>query len=193
MRYTRGILSTIGLGVLLIGIPNVRAAAPTPGSADDPVVTKSYLEQYVQGLGGSVGTGGGSNSLTESKIKEIIAQEIAKLPTNNGGGGTSSTGQGNAMKVVTLKAGQTILADAGSELIVRNGKTLAVSNDDNGIPDVTAGKDLAAGTVVQNNHLLIFPRDGRGVKPDLKETADVYVMVRGGYVVQNADGSKVPQ
>lgn len=107
MRYTRGILSTIGLGVLLIGIPNVRAAAPTPGSADDPVVTKSYLEQYVQGLGGSVGTGGGSNSLTESKIKEIIAQEIAKLPTNNGGGGTSSTGQGNAMKVVTLKAGQT--------------------------------------------------------------------------------------
>ncbi|MEY9096604.1 hypothetical protein [Paenibacillus sp. RC84] len=184
----------VGLGMVILTVlaSPIHAAAPTPGSADDPVVTKSYLEQYVQGLGGSVGTGGG-NGLTESKIKEIIAQEIAKLPTNNGGGGTPSTGQGNAMKVVALKAGQTILADAGSELIVRNGKTLAVSNDDNGIPDVTAGKDLAAGTVVQNNHLLIFPRDGRGVKPDLKETADVYVMVRGGYVVQNADGSKVPQ
>ncbi|SEG61979.1 hypothetical protein [Paenibacillus sp. UNC499MF] len=183
----------LGLAILTVLASPIHAAAPTPGSADDPIVTKSYLEQYVQGLGGSVGTGGGSNGLTESKIKEIIAQEIAKLPTNNDGGGTPSTGQGNAMKVVVLKAGQTILADAGSELIVRNGKTLAVSNDDNGIPDVTAGKDLAAGTVVQNNHLLIFPRDGRGVKPDLKETADVYVMVRGGYVVQNADGTKVSQ
>ncbi|WP_156430981.1 hypothetical protein [Paenibacillus sp. FJAT-26967] len=184
-------LMTTTLLVFVSTISITNAAAPTPGSVDDPVVTKSYLEQYVQNLGGS--TGGGNNSgLTESKVREIIAQEVAKLP-NNGGGGTTSPGTSADLKVVVLKSGQTLYADAGAELIVRTGKTIAVSSDDNGIPDVTAGKDLAAGTVITNNHLLIFPRDGRGVKPDLKETAEVYVMVRGGYVVQNADGTRVAQ
>ncbi|MNW21877.1 hypothetical protein D3C71_2230320 [compost metagenome] len=68
-----------------------------------------------------------------------------------------------------------------------------MSNDDNGIPDVTGGKDLAAGTEVALNHLLIFPTEGRGIKPSPKNDTSIYVMVRGGFLILNADGSKVPQ
>ncbi|MBP1992627.1 hypothetical protein [Paenibacillus eucommiae] len=171
---------TFTVGALVsIPILNVtKADAPAPGSASDPVITKSYFDQ---------------NSLSEDKVKQLISSAIAGLPN---GGSTSSPSPGagaesSSLKVVQLKMGQILYAGEGAELIVRTGKTVAVSNDDNGIPDVTAGKDISAGKAIENNHLLIFPRDGRGVKPAAKNTQDIFIMVRGGYLVLNEDGSKV--
>jgi hypothetical protein len=157
-----------------------QADAPEPGSASDPVITKSYFDQ---------------NSLTQEQVKQLIASALVNQP---GGGSGSGTGAGSgaaegsaALTVVQLKPGQTLYAGAGTEFIVRTGKTVAVSNDDDGIPDVTAGKDIPAGAAIENNHHLIFPRDTRGIKPAPKDTADIYVMVRGSYLLLNADGSKV--
>jgi hypothetical protein len=166
----------------------VRAEASAPGTADDPVITKSYFDQ---------------NSLTEEKVKQIVTSVIA----NQSAGGTNSNGSegsgsnnassnGQAINtdpitVVQLKTGQTLYAGSGAEFIVRTGKTVAVSNDEDGIPDVTAGKDIAEGAAIGNNHLLVFPKDTRGVKPAPKNTEDIYIMVRGSYQLLNADGSKV--
>lgn len=158
-----------------------QAEAPTPGSSTDPVITKSYFDQ---------------NTLSEAKVKEIVASAIAanagtgQPSGSNGGTGTSAPA---TMKVVQLQNGQTLYAGAGAEFIVRTGKVLAVSNDENGIPDVTGGKDLPAGTEVALNHLLVFPAEGRGIKSSPKNTADIFVMVRGSYLVLNADGSKAAQ
>jgi hypothetical protein len=140
-----------------------KADAPAPGSASDPVITKSYFDQ---------------NTLTQDQVKQLIAA--------NGGSAGSS-----AITIVQLKAGQTLYASAGTEFIVRTGKTVAVSKDEDGIPDVTAGKDIRAGSAIENNHHLIFPRDTRGIKPATTNTAEIFVMVRGGYALFNADGSKV--
>ncbi len=168
--------------VLLTSFISVsQAEAPAPGSSTDPVITKSYFDQ---------------NTLSEAKVKELVASAIAantggSQPSgSNGGTGTSTPA---TMKVVQLQNGQTLHAGAGTEFIVRTGKVLAVSNDDNGIPDVTGGKDLPAGTEVAQNHLLIFPAEGRGIKPSPKNTADIFVMVRGSYLLLNADGSKAAQ
>ncbi|WP_436233421.1 hypothetical protein [Paenibacillus sp. LjRoot153] len=130
-------------------------------------------------------------------MKEIVASAIAAAGGSqpggsNGGTSTNPTAAAN-MKVVQLENGQTLYAGAGAEFIVRSGKVLAVSNDENGIPDVTGGKDLAAGTEVALNHLLIFPTEGRGIKPSTKNDTSIYIMVRGGYLILNADGSKVTQ
>lgn len=157
------------------------AEAPTPGSSTDPVITKSYFDQ---------------NTLSEAKVKEIVASAIAAnagagQPSGSNGGMSTSTPA--TMKVVQLQNGQTLYAGAGAEFIVRTGKVLAVSNDENGIPDVTGGKDLPAGTEVALNHLLIFPAEGRGIKSSPKNTADIFVMVRGSYLLLNADGSKAAQ
>ncbi|WP_246302893.1 hypothetical protein [Paenibacillus plantarum] len=153
------------------------ADAPSPGTTD-PVITQSYFELH---------------TLSEAKVKEIVASAIAaNAGGSNGGTSTTPTAAAN-MKVVQLENGQTLYAGAGAEFIVRSGKVLAVSNDENGIPDVTGGKDLPAGTEVALNHLLIFPTEGRGIKPSPKNDTSIYVMVRGGFLILNADGSKVPQ
>lgn len=129
----------------------------TPGSADDPVVTKSYVDR-----------------------------KVAEVAQNAGGGGTVTGGNGAMapLEVVTIPTGKSIIVKAGGELIVRTGKAIAVSPDTNGLSDMTDGLDIAPGKPVGNNHLILFPRDGRGVKQDPKTKAELIVLVRGGYVLQ---------
>jgi hypothetical protein len=104
-----------------------------PGGSGDPLVTQSYVDQYVQ------------------------------------------------WKVVELGTGQVLKGSAGTEIIVRRGQALVIDPVGNGIPDITSGVDIYAGSTVPNNHLLIIPRDdGRAVGA----MSDVVVMFRGGASVQ---------
>jgi hypothetical protein len=154
-----GLMIGIAAGAsIVISKADGAPTASQPGSVDDPVVTKSYVDEQI------------------AKLRQQTP------PSGNPGSGTGN-GEEAKVTVVKLEKGQILYAGAGSELIVRTGRTIAVSNDDNGIPDVTAGKDITAGTAIENNHLLMFPREGRGVKPDPKNTADIYIMVKGSYLV----------
>lgn len=104
-----------------------------PGGSGDPLVTQSYVDQYVQ------------------------------------------------WEVADLKAGQVLKGKAGTELIVRRGQAVVVDSSGNGIPDVTAGGDIAVNNKVPLNHLLIIPReDGRGIKV----TDFAVVMYRGGATIK---------
>lgn len=147
------------LGTILLagGYNLVRAdsAGGNGGTVNDPLVTKSYVDNLLKG----------------------VQQPAPSTPPTNSSPSTQS------ITVVQLQNGQTLYASAGTELLVRTGKTVAVSIDENGIPDTTSGKDLAPGAAVENNHLLIFPREGRGVKSAPKNTQDIYIMVRGGYTI----------
>jgi hypothetical protein len=167
----------IAVGLLLLSpmYSISQADAPTPGSTEDPVITKSYFDQ---------------NNMTEDKVKQLISAAVANGTSSNAPSGSGSAGA-NPITVIQLKTGQTLYAGSGAEFIVRTGKTVAVSNDEDGIPDVTSGKDIAAGSAIGNNHLLVFPKDTRGVKAAPKNTEDIYIMVRGSYLLLNADGSKV--
>lgn len=207
-------------GAIWTGTVIVTSATGTlqPGSVDDPLVTKSYLEEQLRKLTGSLSSsntttppangtppGNTAEALTEGQVKELIAAEAARMKQElsamipaPGNGSTTptpptapSTGSAasNSITVVKLETNQILYAGAGAELIVRTGKTVAVSNDD-GIPDVTAGKDIPAGTVIDNNHLLVFPREGRGIKADPKNIADIYVMIKGSYILLNQDNGK---
>jgi hypothetical protein len=114
-----------------------------------------------------------TKSYLDQNIQNIVANEVAK----------------QSIKVVTLQEGQTLFAKQGTELIVRTGKTVAVSMDTNGIPDLTSGKDIAPGSLIETNHLLLFPREGRGIKPSGSNKGDIYVVVLGGYYITNPDGT----
>ncbi|GMX60336.1 hypothetical protein Elgi_71040 [Paenibacillus elgii] len=163
-----------------------------PGSVDDPIISKSYFEQNIAK---QVADEFAKQSVNEEKIKQLIAAELAKQGVGSGTSPSAGSGAGNnavpnsGLTVVKLQQGQTLYGGAGTEFIVRTGKVVAVSSDD-GIPDVTSGKDIAAGATVELNHLLIVPREGRGVKPDTKNKQEIYVMVRGSYLIMNADGTK---
>ncbi|CAM3695023.1 hypothetical protein COLU111180_03435 [Cohnella lubricantis] len=125
---------------------------------------------------GSSGTPGSSSDPIVTK--SYVDQKIAEA-TKPGGvsGGTSSS----SLAVVTVPFGQKIIVQDGGELIVRTGKAIAYSEDANGLSDMTDGVDIAPGKPVGNNHLILFPRGGRGIQADPNSKSDLIVLVRGGY------------
>ncbi|WP_019123240.1 hypothetical protein [Brevibacillus massiliensis] len=132
--------------------------AGAPGSADDPVVTKSYVDQKIrEALGGAAPVGGGV--------------------TNSGG--TAAAG----LEVVELPPGKILYGFEGTEFIVRTGNVLSVAGvNGDGLTDLTAGADLRAGDPVEHNHLLLIPRsDSRGLQLVPGSKAKTYVIVRGKY------------
>lgn len=139
-----------------------------PGTADDPVVTKSYVDQQIQKMmqGGSIPTPAATT-----------APAATQAPSS---GSTSS----DAVVIVDVKPGQTLIASAGAEFIVRAGKAVIYSNDANGVADLTEGKDLTNGQAAPSNHLLSFPREGRGITVQNGQTMGLTVMVRGNYKLQ---------
>jgi hypothetical protein len=146
------------LGGLLVSQPLQANSTATPGSVEDPVVTKSYVDQQIAKLGG--GSGGNTG--------------------NTGGSGSAQV----SLEVVTVPADKKLIVPAGTEVVVRSGKAVAYSNDPSGISDVTDGVDILNGKPVPTNHLLWFPRDGRGIMPAPGATGSLIVAVKGSYSLQ---------
>lgn len=158
--------AAVVLGVSLFAYNGVisKADSSSISTIDDPLITKSYLDQQLAVL-----------------VKEELAKQADSGPEPGSQQETSAE-----ITIVQLEPGQTLFAKAGAEFIVRTGTTVAVSTDGEGIPDVTAGTDVVAGTTVDLNHLLVFPRDGRGVKAAAK-TDPIYIMVRGEHFIQDGE------
>lgn len=156
-----------------------------PGTADDPVVTKSYVDQQIrQALNGGVPTTPATTPPTKdnpskddnSKDNKDNASSETK-PSNTQA--TSSTT--SKLEVVTVRPGQKLMGASGTEFIVRVGQAVVYTADANGISDLTDGIDIAPGESVGNNHLLLFPREGRGLAVKEGVTSGLTVLVRGGY------------
>lgn len=128
-------------------------SSSSPGNVDDPIVTKSYVDQ---------------------SVAKLVKEELEKL----GSGGSSSSAK---LEVVTVPWGSKVIVEDGGELIVRSGKAIAYSTDANGLSDMTDGLDIAPGKPVAANHLILFPRGGRGVEADPKQAKGLIVLVRGAY------------
>ncbi|OAT79847.1 hypothetical protein A6M21_15390 [Desulfotomaculum copahuensis] len=112
------------------------AAGNDPGSSSDPLVSKSYVENYVA---------------------QYVQNALKAIPGNGGGN--------SQWQVKTVPAGQAFTGAAGAEFILRSGQALAVDPTGSGMPDLTAGSNLTAGRAVAANHLYLVPRaDGRGFK-----------------------------
>ncbi|NBI30574.1 hypothetical protein [Chengkuizengella marina] len=160
-------ITKIALSALLLGggylagttIPSLANTfnSEQPGSANDPLVTKGYVDQT---------------------IDKLIEEKLAGTDLTIGGGLSSS------LEVVKLQPGQALYPNVGTEMIVRTGKTVAFSDTSNGLADVTGAKDVLNGVAVENNHLLINPGVGRGIKPHESVDYTIYVMVRGGYTIK---------
>ena len=82
---------------------------------------------------------------------------------------------------VFARAGQTLIAEAGVEFILRSGQATAISGV-NGIVDMTAGRDVINGQAIIQNHLMIVPAtDGRG----MVFNTDAWIMIKGSYQIVN--------
>lgn len=114
------------------------AFAATPGSGENPYVSKSYLDS-------------------------VLVPYINKTAS---------------FTVANLSTGQTLVGDAGCEIILRMGTATVVATSKGGLCDTTIGGDWPDGSPVPSNHNLIVPvSDGRGIKAD----SDVILLVKGTY------------
>ena len=157
MKIPNGLKIGMAAGVcavLTMALPVVA----NPGSENDPLISKSYITDTVM-------------PQLETYIKEEIKNQM------------SGAGEHTAerFEVVSLKAGQKLMCENGTELILRMGSATVIATAKGGLADTTAGCDLANGTEMPSNHLLIVPvNDGRGITAN----NDVLVMVKGAYTIQ---------
>lgn len=173
-------------GSLMNNSANGASSSGQPGTADDPVVTKSYVDQKIaQAI-----KGGESVSSTNSKQSSSVAPTTSAT-SNSTTSGVPSTGkastageQTDVLKVVDVKPGQKLIAKAGTEFILRNGYAVVYSMDASGAIDITSGTEIFHNQAVEKNHLLSFPREGRGIQVKEGQNFGLVVMVRGGYTVQ---------
>lgn len=165
-------LTGIILSMLIVGT-SVYAAKGDPGSSNDPLVTKSYVDSKIA----EVAVGSTSTAKLESKIDaqaqmiEILTQEMNALKQQ----------KNSSYEVVSVPAGKSIIGAQGTEIIVRSGTGQVLASAGGGLQDMTEGTDLLADSQVPRYHLVIVPReDGRGIYAE----KDLIVMVRGGYNIQ---------
>lgn len=165
----------VGGGIWAGSLMNLTAegagVSTQPGTADDPVVTKSYVDQAIQ----QAIKGGGTTTAPTTP-----STPNPTTPTKNDDNGASA----DAIEIVEVKPGKILIASAGAEFIVRSGKAVVYSEDTSGVADLTDGKDIGNGGTVANNHLLSFPRAGRGIQVAEGNKYNLTVMVRGGYSVK---------
>lgn len=141
---------------------SILVAAATYDSTNDPLISLSYLTKYVD------------------EVLEPIRASIAALGGDAGGSVPVATG----FEVIFVEYGKEIQCTAATEIILRSGSAEIVSPFDNqGLSDLTDGKDLKAGASVPKNHNLLIPRgdDGRGIV--ITSSDGAYVMVGGAYII----------
>lgn len=192
-------IATVGIGIWVgSSFTTVSNASSQLGSADDPVVTKSYVDQQIQkALGGTLNTNNNNSSSNASNTSSSHSSSSTSSNSSNTTSGNSTTNNSSStpststspvsnskVSIVELRPGKKLIANAGTQVIVRTGKAIVYSDAPNGIIDITSGTEVGGSQVISNNHLLLFPRDGRGVTVDAAASYNATVMVIGSYGVQ---------
>ncbi|MFA5577686.1 MAG: hypothetical protein WCZ27_05800 [Tissierellaceae bacterium] len=153
------IIKNLIIGFSMTAIIFMGAIAFTePGSQMDPLVTLSYVDMKIDQL----------KTYIDSKVNKESADQ-----------------EEGAWKVVEVQEGQSLMCYGGTEIILRSGKAKAVSifvgDIENGLTDITLGRDLKMDENIEENHLLIIPRtDSRGAYA----VTDTFWLVKGDYKIK---------
>ena len=151
---TRKIKITVCALLALCAIAGTAYAAYNYGSQDDPLVTKSYLDEVL--------------------TPELMAEMEARLDA-------AGSDAGAAFKVVTLSRGQTVACQAGCELMLRVGTAAASGADSPVLVDTTSGSTLENGGALVKNHLYMATIEGNGFTATADT---VKLLISGTYTIK---------
>jgi len=205
MKKNRTLKSLIIMALLIAAMAALHfvPALAQPGDANDPLVTRRYVESRIAELNAEIsqlraivdniapGTTGylSNNNIITGAERDVLFSDLIQYFESIYGdfldAALATTGQtpGGAYVVpftpLLIPAGSTLIGEAGAEFILRSGTATAVTGPD-GMVNVTAGRDIVNGNNIPTNNLLLVPRsDGRGFYAD----TDVWVMIKGGYQI----------
>jgi len=195
------LLAAVGAAYLYLPV-----FASQPGDASDPLITRSYVDRELDALRyevdmlrgmllgatpGAIPPSGDSGSLTQAQIDDLfeiimlyfetvygtMLREVIDFAQNP----PSQEPITHVFEVINLRQGQSIIFEAGTEFILRSGSATVIAGA-SGIVDITGGRDITNNQNVSANHLMHVPAtDGRG----MRITSDAWIMVRGGYSINN--------
>ena len=149
------------------------AAGSGAGTEDDPLVTLSYLdevftarvtEQFRQEL-----------DEKETALREALEERVSALEAQAPGAGQP----GGDYAVETLSDGQTLIAQRGTELLLRVGEAVVTAGDEPGLVDTSTAGNLADGGSLVKNHLYMVTINGNGIRA----VGTVKVVARGEYTI----------
>ena len=132
-------------------------AAVSYGSQDDPLITKSYLDEVLQ----------------PQLEKEFEAELDAALEN-------VEIESGSDFVVITLSSGQSVRCGVGCEVMLRIGSAKAQGADYPVLVDTTTGESVASGTAMKTNHLYMVTIDGNGFTATAATTK---LLIKGDYTI----------
>ena len=170
LKYICGILA-------LAAVLTVTVLAASYDSAEDPIVSLSYLTQVFR-------------PSIEKDYEEKIAALEAQIK-NLSSGSTSPSAPADpepettvpvpvTYEVIEMKYGDCLFAAGAVDIMLRAGSAVCIAPDaGQGISDYTAGAEIYNGEALTKNHMCLIPRgDGRGI---MATAQSVFIMVRGDY------------
>ena len=170
MKKNTKVLCAVVAVILAVSVAYAAVGAGA-GSANDPLVTLSYLTGvFAPKVEGQMDT------LVDQKADELTKQFDEAIGRVNAG---SSDGA-SVFSVVTLTEGQLLVGDVGCEVMLRVGSAVCVSDGSTGLIDVTDGSTLGDGKNLVKNHLYMVTISTRTVKA---ASGTVKVLVRGPYSI----------
>lgn len=169
MKKNRWFLRAAALAALCGVLTTTATLAAEAGSARDPLVTLSYLnETFFDAI----------MTRVDEKISNRNAQIAFQLEGQASGFGGAYTAP--TFTVVTLSNGQTLTGDIGCEVMLRVGTAVCVSSTSPGLIDETAAATLNNGGALAQNHLYMMTIEDRGVRAT---SATAKLLVRGSYTL----------
>ncbi len=165
MKKNRWFLRMLALLALSGTLMTTATLASEAGSAGDPLVTLSYL-----------------NDTFLNEIMQRVDQKIAGYTGQAPSQDTTVDGSSSAASftVVTLSDGQVLTGDVGCEVMLRIGNAACIASGEPGLVDETTAGTLSNGGALLENHLYMMTIEGRGVQATAATTK---LMVRGSYTI----------
>lgn len=130
-------------------------AAYNYGTKDDPLITKSYLDEV----------------LTPELMEEFNAQLDAY----------DSASEDGTFMVLTLSKGQKLKCQVGCEVMLRIGAAYASGPDSPVLVDTTLGRTLENDAALERNHLYMVTIVNNGLTASASTTK---VLIRGEYTIE---------
>ena len=178
MNIKKLFFTTIWVSILAFSLTLSGASVHAPGSAEDPLVTRSYVDRLIADL---TGITGGPGELSPQQLELIVTMVMNRLAQQEQGAhGGFQHDTGGRYTPVSMREGQVLAGDEGTEIILRTGTAVVNASGQDGLANVTTGEDVRHNQEIGANNMLIVPRDdGRGIRA----TSDVWLLVKGRFSI----------
>ena len=175
MKVTKKIKNLLIVCALLISACVTAVAVHAYDGTSDPVISLSYLKQYIQTMiHPQINTLQSRIDALEIELESLRGEETTVDPSD------FSLEQYTVLHVMQ---GAVVNASAACDIMLRAGEAEAVvpESSQGNLSDYTVGSEIADGQTIPLNHMILIARgDGRGIRVT---SSEAYIMIRGEYTV----------